>query len=253
MNTTQHTDDTAFLDPFVAAAYAASDTPGLTAAADRFRNALPAPAAPRRRFWAVPRFATLAILITSLAISVPMMIPGGSGTAFAQVQQWFTSYRTLDVTTRIASGDAVVVDVRARVDAIGNVRIDQTGVTQIVDAAGGTFTTLLPGDRYMQQPISGVTGGDAGLEWVDKLAAFRGEAVPLAVTRMIENRPATGHRLVIDQVDLVLWSDVTDSRPLLLEGTLPGGLELTTTFDFDVPLSPTLYRIPDGYLPVTPE
>lgn len=241
---TQH-DDEKLLARFIEPARAADESPDVSAAVDRFRARLPE-TAPQRSGWRLPRFAALAAMLTGIVILGPLWFASGGGTAFAQVQQWFSSYSTLDVRTRIASGDDVLVDVRARATAAGDARVEQSGIVHIVDASAGTFTTLLPGDRYVQQPIAARAERDDSMVWVDKLAVFKGEAVPLDETRTIAGRQAMGHRLAIDDVDLTLWSDLVDHRPLLLEGDLPGGLRMQTTFEIDVPLSPQLFEVPAG-------
>lgn len=249
MNDTTHYDDERFLATFIEPARRAAENPELSAAADRLRDRLPEPASFRSTGW-LPRFAALSVLITGLAISMPMILPGGGGTAFAQVQAWFSGYSTVDVRTTILRESDEIVDVRARATAAGNARIEQMGVTHILSASAGTFITLLPGQRYMQQTIDGMSGSVDGMEWIDKLGAFQGEAVVLDDTQVISGRQAIGHRLVIDGTDLTLWSALSDNRPLLLEGELPGGLQLRTTFEFNVELPPWLFELPPGFSPI---
>ncbi|MEL6215654.1 MAG: hypothetical protein AAFQ99_08260 [Pseudomonadota bacterium] len=252
MNDTMNPNDEQFLATFIEPARAAADNPELNAAAERLRAKLPAAEAPRSTGW-IPRFATLAVLITGLSLTVPFLVPGGGGTAFAQVQAWFSSYSTVDVRTEIMTGSTVIVDVRARATADGNALIEQKGVTQILNASAGTFTTLLPDQRYMQMPIAGVDNPRESMAWLDELATFQGEAVLIETTRVIGDREALGHRLQIDGVDLTLWSDALDNQPLLLEGLLPGDLEMRTTFAFNVDLAPWLFELPPGYSPVVTE
>lgn len=249
MNDTNRNDDERFLAEFIEPARDAANDPGLTAAAARLRDRLPEVAAPRTRRW-LPQLATLALTITGLTILLPLVVPGGSGTAFAQVQQWFSSYDTVDVRTRIRSGESVIVDVRARATATGNVRVEQPGVTHILRASEGTITTLLPGQQFMRMSIEGNTQTNDSMAWLDKLGAFRGQAVALDEIRTVSGRQAIGHRLVIDGTDLTLWSDALDSQPLLLEGDLPGGLQLETTFEFNIDLAPWIFEVPPGYSPV---
>lgn len=249
MNDTIRNDDERFLATFIEPARDAANHAELGAAAARLRGRLPAVSETRTRRW-VPQLATLALMITGLTILLPLVVPGGSGTAFAQVQQWFASYDTVDVRTRIFRDEAVLVDVRARATAAGDVRIEQPGVTHIIRVSESTFTTLLPGQRFMRMPFEGTEQTSESMAWLDKLAAFRGEAVALDEMRIVSGRQANGHRLVIDGTDLTLWSDALDSQPLLLEGALPGGLRLQTTFEFNLDLAPWIFEVPPGFSPV---
>ena len=249
MNDTMHNDDERFLSAFIEPARESANHPELNAAAERLRADLPAASTSRSRRW-LPQFATVAVMITGLAIALPMMLPGGGGNAFAQVQQWFSSYDTVDVRTRILRDEAVIVDVRVQATAAGDVRIEQPGATHVIKAFENTFTTLLPGNKFMRLPIEGTEQVNASTEWLDKLRTFRGEAVPLDEIRIVGGRQAVGHRLVIDGTDLTLWSDSVDSRPLLLEGDLPGGLQLETTFEFNLDLAPWIFEVPPGFSPV---
>ncbi len=246
MNDTIHNDDERFLATFIEPARAAANHPELGAAAERVRERLPEVSEPRARRW-VPQFATLALMITGLTVMLPLFLDGGGGTAFAQVQQWFSSYQTIDVHTRILQDDAVLVDVRAQATATGDVRVEQPGATHIIRGSEGTFTTLLPGQSFMRVPIDGTEQTGESLAWLDRLAAFRGEAVVLDEMRIVSGRQAIGHRLVIDGTDLTLWSAALDNQPLLLEGELPGGLQLRTTFEFNVDLPQWIFEVPPGF------
>ena len=252
MNESIYNDDERLLATFIEPARDAAYHPELSAAAERLRGRLPDAPAARTRGW-VPRFATVAAMLTGVAIMLPWMLPGGGGSAFAQVQQWFASYETVEVRTRIVNDDAVVADVRVQATAAGDARIEQAGITQIVKAAENTFTTLLPGQKFMRMPIDSMAARHESMAWLDKLRAFRGEAVALDETRTVDGRQAIGHRLVIDDTDLTLWSDALDHRPLLLEGALPGGLRLQTTFAFNVDLPQRVFEVPPGFSPAEPD
>lgn len=248
MNDTLNHNDEQFLATFIEPARAAAENPELSAAAERLRARLPEAAAPKRAAW-LPRLAVLSVLITGLSLTVPFLVPGGGATAFAQVQAWFSNYSTLDVRTEITMGADVIVDVRARATAAGDARIEQQGVIQILNASAGTFTTLLPNQQYIQQTLDGIGDAREGMSWIDELRTFQGEAVLLETTRVVDGREALGHRLEIDGVDLTLWSDALDNQPLLLEGELPGGLQMRTTFEFNLNLAPWLFELPPGYSP----
>jgi len=244
--------DERFLDSCIASARAASDGETIAQAAARFRQTLPRVEEPRARRFS-PRFAAAAAVIAGLALTLNLFAPDGSGTAFADVQAWFSQFRTLDVQTSISLGADELVRVRARSNARGDTRIEQSGIVQILNVERSTFSTLLPGDRYFDQPIDLFQGGDDNLEWVEKLRMFKGEAVALPDMRVIDGQTVAGHRLLMDGVDLTLWSNIDNSQPVLLEGELPGGLSLETRFLFDAPLEAQLFDIPTGFERVAPE
>ncbi|MEM6512302.1 MAG: hypothetical protein AAF660_04765 [Pseudomonadota bacterium] len=251
-DTTQSNNDEQFLDSYVAAARETVDNEAVADAAARFRQTLPVEKE-RTSFGWNPRFAAAAVLITGLAFTLSLFVPGGGGTAFADVQAWFSSYRTLDVQTAISLGDNEMVRVRVRADANGNTRIEQADTVHLLNVDNRTFSTLLPGNRYFDQPVDLYGDTDDGLHWVDKIRAFKGEAVALPETEIIRGRTVTGHVLLIDDINLILWSDASNNQPVLLEGELPGGLKLETHFDFDIEFAPELFYVPAGYEQVTPE
>ncbi len=245
-------EDERFLEPFVACARKASDDEAVAQAAERMRERLPV--VPKRGFlgWS-PRFATAAVLITGLAVTLNLFVPGGGGSAFADVQAWFSSYRTLDVETTLTFGDREMASIRVRTTANGDSRIEQSGVVHILSVSDSTFTTLLPRNRYFEQPIELYRDSDSNLQWVEKLRAFRGEAAVLSEARVVDGQKVVGHSLVIDEINLTLWSEPNTNRPVLLQGELPGGLQLETRFDFDVALAPQLFEVPAGFELVKPD
>ncbi|MEM1176256.1 MAG: hypothetical protein AAGA33_06915 [Pseudomonadota bacterium] len=253
MNDTTHTNDNErFLEPYIASARQSADDEAVAEAAARLRQGLPAKPESRAFGWN-PRFATAAVLITGLALTLNLLVPGGSGTAFAEVQAWFSSFQTVDVQTTIVTGGDELVSVRVRANADGDTRIEQAGIVHVLNVDAGTFSTLLPGKRYFDQPIERYRESDANAEWVEKLRTFQGEAVALTETRLIDGRSVSGHSLVIDEIKLILWSDVGNKQPVLLEGRLPGGLLLETRFVFDTALSPQLFTVPADFQPVAPD
>ncbi len=246
-DTTHNTDDDRFLDSFVTAARQDVDDADVAEAARRFRERLPEKKPQRSRFWQ-PRFATAAVLVTGLALSLQLFVPGGSGNAFADVQEWFLNYRTLETRTVISLEDEPLVTVQVQATANGHVRIEQANIVSILNAENRTFATLMPGNRYFEQPVDTAPEAEDSLEWVEKLGEFRGEAERLEDARLIDGQTAVGHRLKIDDIDLVLWSNSDNDAPILLEGALPGGLQLESRFAFNVALEPDLFQVPEGYI-----
>lgn len=246
----QKDQDERLLEPFIEAVRQSVDDAALSMAAKRLRERLPKTKAGRAVGW-LPRFATAAAVLTGIAITLPLMLP--SGNAFAAVQEWFANYRTLEVRTVLSMSDQVIVEVKAQATADGDAHIEQAGIVHVLNAKAGTFTTLMPNNQYFQQPIQASRATGDNLEWVEKLAAFRGDAVKISESRIIDGRASTGHQLTIDGTNLVLWSDAENDAPILLEGTLPGGMSLQSHFAFNVTLAPDLFDIPEGFQPALPD
>ncbi len=249
-DTTQTNNNDRFLESYIASARETVDEDAIAQAAARLRQRLPKTTERRSVTW-YPRFATAAALVTGLAITLNLFVPGGSGTAFADVQAWFSSFQTVDVQTSVRSGGEELVGVRVRANAAGDTRIEQAGIVHLLNVDRGTFSTLLPGQRFFDQPIELYQNSDDNQQWVEKLRAFRGEAVALPDARLINGRSAQGHSLVIDEINLTLWSDPDNNQPILLEGDLPGGLQLETRFVFDSVFAPQLFEVPVGFERVT--
>lgn len=251
MNTESTHDDRheAFLAPFVAAARDNVPQTELAAAAERLRSRLPAvPRASRSRLL---RYATAALVLTAVLFGGQQMLPGNGGSAFAQVQEWFENFRTMSVVTSIRSGDKEVVNVHVRARADGTVRIEQAGIVNILDPAADAMYTLMPGRRYFTQPLNGAAAEPGALEWFEDIRKFRGAATRIDETRVLDGERAEGFRLHIRDTDLTLWAAADSHRPLLLEGALPGGLDMTSTLHFDVTLDASLFRVPPDYEPVS--
>ena len=246
----------AVLAPFVEACRTAVTQNDIDEATRRLRARLPQTKPAQQRSWR-PKLAAAALMLTGLAVTLPLILPGGSGSAFADVQQWFQSFQTLSVRTQIRTADSPLVDIQTFATNDGNVRIEQAGSVHIITAGTGTFSTLLPERRYFSKPIA-VQNMDSdassdGLKWVNELRDFQGDAVLLEETRHQHGRLLVGHQLVIDATDLTLWSDSATNQPVSLQGQLPGGLTLNTEFTFNTEFDPAMFDIPPGYQAITDE
>ena len=181
-------------------------------------------------------------------LSVSLFWPGNSGTAFAQAQQWLSSFRTLRADTKITAGDAVST-VIAWLDESGDTRIESSGTTTIIKPNEGLIYALLPDGQTFAQPITSERVVGNAMEFVDNIRAFKGQALLLPETRLIDGIQADGYELEGDGLTNVLWVDPADGRPLLVETEMPGGQTMRTVLRFDVALPDNAFEIPDDVRP----
>lgn len=241
-------DSEEFLAPFIGAARDDISADVYTQAADRIRARVPAPAVGDRRGKSMFGFGTAAAAMLVMVLLVGQtFMPGNGATAFAAVQKWFSDFRTVHVSTTISSGAAVVVNVEVWALANGTVRIEQAGMVQILDSDAATFYTLLPDQQYFSLALPANPTKPQALDWFEDIRKFQGEATLLQDSRLVSGIEAQGYQLQADGVDLTLWADPVSHRPLLLEGALPGGLQMISRLDFDADMSADLFEVPAGY------
>lgn len=242
-------DDSAeFLAPFIDAARDDISEDAYSQAATRLRARVPAPEAGTRRNKSIFGFGTAAAALLVIVILVGQtFMPGNGATAFAAVQKWFSDFRTVHVSTTISSGDSVVVNVEVWALASGTVRIEQAGMVQILDSDAATFYTLLPDQQYFSQALAATPKNPQALDWFEDIRKFQGEATLLQDSRLVSGINAQGFQLQTDDIDITLWTDPVSHRPLLLEGALPGGLQMISKLDFDSDMSAKLFAVPAGY------
>ena len=236
-----------FLAPFIDAAREDVSADAYSDAADRVRSRLPEPETSTRQGKSVFRFGAAAAMLALVLLVGKTFMPGNGSTAFAAVQKWFRDFQNVHVTTTISAGDSVVVNVEVWALANGTVRIEQSGMVQILDGSAATFYMLLPGQKYFEQPLSAKPEQPQALDWFEDIREFQGEATLLQDSRLVSGINAQGYQLQTDDVDLTLWTDPVSHRPLLLEGALPGGLQMISTLDFDTDMQAKLFEIPQGY------
>lgn len=217
-----------------------------------------APARSGARAWWMAAVATLAIAL--LVVATAPMLPG-NGDAFAAVQARFRHFDTLAMTIVQRFEGQPLQTSRTVVDARGVLRTDVGDeLSIIVDPVRGRLLTLLHGPREAMlasipkapTPNTHVSGapaspGDA-LPWLDTLRTFKGEAKPLAETRIIDGHRARGWRLSAQGITMELWADA-DGLPLAMRQLGGGGLEIDYRFEFDQPIPPGYLRSdpPPGY------
>lgn len=248
MDTNDNRDDVEdFLGPFVAAARSDLPQESLAAAADRVRREIPDPQTAAAGGFGWLRLGAAALALTLALALGQLIVPNNSGSAFAEVQQWFANFRTVHVQTTMTNAGLPIVslDVWARAD--GSVRIEQAGVVHVLDPAESAMYTLLPGKQYFELPLATAQSQPEVLDWFEDIRKFKGEADRLDEEREIDGISAVGYRLLADDMDLSLWVDPASHRPLLLEGALPGGLNMHSTLQFDIDLEPSLFEIPPDF------
>jgi hypothetical protein len=206
-----------------------------------------------RGWWAVAASAMIAVI--AIGIAVPML--SGNSDAFAAVQARFRDFKTLSMTITQRFGNRATQTTRTVVDARGVLRTDVGDqLSVIVDAPRGRVMTLLHEPRQaMIAPIpKGAAAKEGALSWLDELRAFKGEAVRLKETRIIDGRTAHGWRLTLPGGTMTLWADDND-LPLAMQQTGGGDLTIDYRFVFDQPI-PQGYLSSDppaGYTPVQPD
>jgi hypothetical protein len=242
-----------FLEPFIDAARDDVSADSYSEAADRLRAQIPEPQTSAWQGIKVFRFSAAAVMLALVLLAGQTFMPGYGSSAFAAVQKWFGAFQNVHVNTRISSGDSVVVNVEVWALANGTVRIEQSGMVQILDSEAATFYMLLPDQRYFTQPLPVNPEKPQALDWFKDIREFQGEATMLQETRTVAGIDATGYQLRVDDVDLTLWAEPVSHRPLLLEGALPGGLQMVSTLDFDNEMAADLFEVPEGYQQVESE
>ena len=229
------------------------DDAAVDAAANRLRAHLPPLDHPPRRRAAAWRLAGAALAVATILAIGPWLLPGNGGDAFAQVQQWFATFRTAHVVTTMKQGDNVILAMEIWTDDAGNTRIDMDEVTHIVEPSRGTMHTLLPGRQIMTVQFTPDSDAAEATDWMAELRDFQGQAELLAETRMVAGIAAAGYRLEVDGSRFTLWADPVTNRPLLVEATLPGGVTMDHRLAFDEPLPLDVFTVPSGYQPIRPD
>ncbi len=225
----------------------------------RMQAAPDRPARAGVRTWWMAAAATLALAV--LVVATSPLLPG-NGDAFAAVQARFRDFDTLAMTIVQRFDGQPLQTSRTVIDARGVLRTDVGDeLSIIVDPVRGRLLTLLHGSREaMLAPIpkrddpSAQPAQDDALSWLETLRTFKGEATPLAGTRIIDGRHARGWRLSVQGTTMELWADA-DGLPLAMRQLGGGGLEIDYRFEFDRPIPRGYLRSdpPAGYTQVRPD
>jgi len=239
-----------FLSPFIDAARDSVPADAVTNAANRLRTRVPRPETGSANGKSMFRFGTAAAMLAVVLLVGQTLIPGHSSNAFASVQQWFSDFRNVHVTTTISSANSVVVNVEVWALDNGTVRIEQNEMVQILDSSADKMFTLMPGGRYVEMALPANPEQPQALDWFEDIREFQGEATLMDDSRLVSGINAQGYQLQADGVDLTLWVDPVSYRPLLLEGRLPGGLEMISELDFDVEIQTDWFKVPPGFIQI---
>ena len=143
--------------------------------------------------------------------------------------------------------------VQAWSERFGSTRVEVDAIVHILDAKNGLMHTLLQGNRVMTMPIDAMPaeqGTQDSLEWLQKLRDFQGQAELIDEQRVIQGEDTVGYRLTLDAMAFTLWAVEQDNRPVLLEGTLPGGMTLRSEMVFDQTFTDDLFEVPADALPI---
>lgn len=245
-NTTSPADNKR-LDSYIEAACAVDDAE-LAAATEQFRASLPKAKTRRQPMFSWLRVAGVAAALMLTISLLPFLLPGQPGTsAFAQAQAWFERYRNLHFVMVMSQNGQLLSSVEVWTDETGATRVEVPPVTHIVIPAQSVMYTLLPGEQVMTQSL-GIDAADFelgdGMEWLDELRTFQGLAKTVDSPRTIDGIDALGWQLTLSSGTHTLWVDPADNRPMLLEASLAGGLQMESVFEFDQSLPDDIFQPP---------
>lgn len=186
-----------------------------------------------------------AALLLYIAISFSsLFFPDGNGTALAQVQQWFTSFQTLQVETTIVEADTVT-DTLTWFDESGLTRIESGGMTTIVNPEASMIYMLRPDGQNFAQPITAeMTIVEGSTEFLDLVQTFL-EADRLSETRVIRGISAIGFKRESDEWSTVLWVDPSDNRPMMVEQENANGVTSRSVLSFNIELPENAFEVPE--------
>lgn len=233
-----------FLDTYIEAARHQFDSAEVENVAERLRERLPRRAHVRSR--ASLRWLTLAAAasVAFAVVTAVSLLPGQSGSAFAQAQQWFSSFHTLHIETTVQIGQETVNTMDFWLNDAGDLRIEAAEATTIVRASTDTVYIEMPDGQVVAQSIPPAAAIDEATDWLEEIRSFQGQADILAESRFVDGISATGYGLTIGSTTFVLWVDPFDGRPLLVEATTPEGTLVRHALSFDGPLPTGAFDVP---------
>lgn len=186
---------------------------------------------------------TALILVVAISLA-SVFFPQGNGAALAQIQQWFTSFRTLQVEATVVEEDTVI-DVITWFDETGDTRIESRGTTTIVKPEENMIYFLQPdGQNFAQRITSDMAIVENSTAFLDVIQTFL-EAERLTESQVINGVSAIGYKRESDERTIVLWVDPADNRPLLVESERPDGVTIRSVLNFNVPLPANAFDVPD--------
>lgn len=202
------------------------------------------------------RWATAAVLAI-LMVPVLVMMPGSNGgVAFADVQSYFSGFRTMSahMTTQMNGNTVLTMDIV--VDDQDRVRLDSgDSFSFIIDPEQQVMLQLFHQQQLaVRVPIQddGSPTPASALDWLAEIREYQGQSRLIEEVRIIDGDEVFGFRLTDQAVDMTLWA-TQQGRPVLLEmETGPEAAVAVTTirFSFDQPVDPERFSLkaPEGYL-----
>jgi hypothetical protein len=239
------------LDLHIEAARQQFDAATIEPAARRLRQKVVRARGGSRRLLRLPALVGTASLVLVAVFTVSLFVPGNDGAAFAQAQQWLSSFRTLRVEATMFHGDSVST-VLTSFDESGDTRVESSDATTIIKPETGMIYILRPDAQNFAQQITSESIVGNSRELLDNIQAFRGQANLLTETRVIEGISAVGYELEGNTGTSVLWVDPLDGKPLLIESQLADGVTTSAILRFDVPLPENSFEIPDEFQLLAP-
>jgi outer membrane lipoprotein-sorting protein len=200
--------------------------------------------------------ATAAAALAVLILPVLLLVPGSNGgVAFADIQAFFNDFRTMHarMTTSMNGNEIMTVDVY--VDDQDRARVDSGGIVSlIVDPNRQEMLQLFhSAGRAALVPLTdeGTQDEETGLEWLEDIREYQGQARLIDETRVIGGEEVFGFRLTQRAIDMTLWA--TDSgKPVLLEmdtGSEAAPITTRIQFEFDGAVDAERFslEVPAGY------
>jgi len=201
--------------------------------------------------------ACTAVLALALTLG-PIFTGQGDVQAFAAVQQRLQDFKTLQMTIQQRANGIELPAIRTWTDRAGDVRTDiGDSTTVIVNVQQRTVLTLLHAQhKAMRMPLHADAGNPAekALGWIDTIRRFKGNARPLAGTRLIDGVVTHGWALDTSGMRIQLWAD-DDNVPRAVD--ISGGMNLHQRLKLvlDQPIDPARFRttLPSGYTLAQPD
>lgn len=223
---------------------------------DEAANSKSANSAPWRlhRGWKLP--AAAAAVLAVLMVPMLMTVPGSnSSLAFAEVQSFFTDFRTMHARLTTSMNGNQVMSMDIVIDEQDRARIDSgDALTLIVDPNRQEMLQLFHGAGLAARvPLTegDAEGQETGLEWLAEIREYQGQARLIDEVRLIEGDEAYGFRLTQHAIDMTLWA-TESGRPVLLEmqtGNEAAPITTRIQFDFARAVDPERFSldVPSGY------
>lgn len=194
-------------------------------------------------------FAAMASLALVFSVLGPML--SGEGVAFAAVQKHFLEFDNLVMHVTQRFNGQVLQSSKTTVNATGATRTDVgEQLSIIVDPQEGRVLTLLhvPRQAMLTQIPKTRPSEKNELQWLEELRQFKGQALPLPKTRLIDGHTAHGWALDLSGLKMEIWAN-EDGLPLEMRQDGNAGVTIDYRFRFDDNNADKQLssRLPQGY------